>query len=327
MKNGPTSTKEDSVDKNQVLVLMFMAVGVILLMILAYLSYKMIGRTLQLNQFKKALESNRPTILTQKVSFEKDTKEGESQHFMEKTHAFLLHAGMTFNPYLFLGAVGLLGVGFGALMLLLLKNFLALAVGVFVGIYLPIYIIGMISDARRIDFNQALSEAMSVVVRMMRNGVGFEQALRRSVDISSSKLFKQLMQTFLKEKDLLGDEQAFAAIFPYVKSEELRLFALAIDVGKSSGGKFSSTLEKLERSIRQRVQLQRKITVATREAKVGSYMIVGILVLIFVMLDHNFAGKITDYFFGSDSGRLYFMGIITWVGIGLFVNSRLTRIA
>ncbi|HHD84319.1 MAG TPA: hypothetical protein ENK93_05515 [Campylobacteraceae bacterium] len=227
---------------------------------------------------------------------------------------------------LFLTIVGLSGVVGGALLYMVLDNPIALLIGAGVIGATPFVVRNRLIELRVRNFNEALSEAMSIIVRMMRNGVGFEVALRRAVEISQSKLFQTLFAKYLREKDVISEEKAFENMYRHVDSAELRIFGLAITIGKSSGGKFSNTLEKLEQSIRQRVLLQKKVTVATREAKVGSYMIVGLLIFIFFILDSNFDGKIVEHFFHTKEGKFQMLLILVWVGVGLGINEKLTKV-
>lgn len=282
-----------------------------------------------LYKFKKAINEQKEQLLIEEKREKKrsDDQKSEIDDFLKKIEQKLLYAGAgKLNAYGFIMIV-LTSALIGAfLFYFLVKNILAAFVGLFVLGYIPINILGLFVDSRGAAFNIALSEAMSIVVRMMRNGVGFEQALKRSVEISASKMFRDVFSIYLKEKDLVGDEVAFEKMSRHVDSNEARIFALSIMIGKSSGGKFSSTLEKLESSIRDRVKLQRKIAVATQEAKVGSYLIIALIGFIFVMMNESLNNKLVDYFFYTDEGRLYFMFVMLWVGIGLFLNSVMTKV-
>ncbi len=274
-------------------------------------------------KLKEVLSSKEASILQQ----QENAKQQKSIVFLNKIIEGLSYAGWyTINYSIFL-----LIVLFSALLFVLLfyytfSNILAVFIGAVIGGAIPFYIMNMVIFSRTRKFNEALSEAMSVIVRMMRNGVGFEVALKRAVEISQSPLFHSLFKQFLAEKDLITEKKAFENMYKKVRSAEIKIFGLAIGIGKSSGGKFSNTLEKLESSIKQRVTLQRKVTVATREAKVGSFMIVGLLVFIFFILDSNFNGKIIEHFFHSAQGKMEILFVFMWVGIGLFINEKLTKV-
>ena len=101
---------------------------------------------------------------------------------------------------------------------------------------------------------------------------------------------------------------------------------MAIHIGKDSGGKFSDTLAKVEQTITYRKKLQNKIDVFTREASFSSYIVAGIGVFLYFMIDYNFQGKIHHYFMTSPYGRWQLLGIIFWVIVGLVINKIMTRV-
>lgn len=179
---------------------------------------------------------------------------------------------------------------------------------------------------RKREFNHSFAKAISVVVKMMRNGIGFEQALYKSVMTSNSATFKSLFSQYFLEKNTIGEEEAFANMNKHIDSKELRIFAMAVKIGRQSGGQFSATLDKVEQTLRYRKKMQDKVGVITREGMIGSYMIAGINVMLYFMIDMNFNGKVNEYFFTSEWGRWQLFGIGLWMVAGLAVNRMITRI-
>lgn len=161
---------------------------------------------------------------------------------------------------------------------------------------------------------------------MMKNGVGFDQALKKAIETSNSKILQDIFAIYFKEKNTMGEKSAFESMKKYIHSKELDLFAMSIIIGRSSGGKFSNTLEKVEQSITFRKKLQEKADVITTEATLGSYIVAAIGVVLYFMIDFNFQGKISEYFFNAPYGRWQLFGIVLWVGVGLVVNKYLTRV-
>ncbi len=298
-------------------------VTLLLAAIIIVLSFSYGKERFDTQKLKKVLSQKEESIL----AHQKDFSDRKSILFFQKISDDLLLAGLDMiNGVTFLAVVALCGLIGMVAFYMVFDNIMALFIGAFLGGVIPFTVKNMLIMIRAKNFNEALSDAMSVVVRMMRNGVGFDIALKRGVEISQSKLFQRLFFTYLSQKDVISEEKAFENMFKYVKSSELKIFGLAIGIGKSSGGKFSSTLVKLEHSIKQRVLLQKKVTVATREAKVGSYMIIGLLIFIFFILDSNFEGKIIEHFFHTKDGKFEMLMILMWVGLGLFINEKLTKV-
>lgn len=208
-----------------------------------------------------------------------------------------------------------------------LKNiYIGVVLGLLVGSGISYWIIELIISYKTIQFNRALAIVISVLVKMMKNGVGFEQSLQKAVDISSSVMLKNVFSRFFHEKNTIGEEEAFDNMNKYIKSRELRIFALSVKIGRASGGRFSQTLHKVELTIRHRKKMQEKIDVVTRESSVGSYLIAGIAVFLYFALNANFQGKIQHFYMTSHYGRFELLGIIAWVIFGLFINRIITRI-
>ncbi len=303
--------------------ILFFLFASLLLSAIIVLSFSYTKEKIDAIKLKKVLLAKEDSILKQQNA----QKEKKSGRILQKIEEDLFFSGFdTVSPYLFVSVVSLSGFIGAAVFYMVFDNAFALLIGAFLGGSIPFGIKNILISMRIKEFNEALSDAMSVIVRMMRNGVGFEIALKRSVEISQSKLFQELFAKYLSQKDVISDEKAFENMYKYVNSAELRIFGLAIGIGKSSGGKFSNTLEKLEHSIKRRVLLQRKVTVATREAKVGSYLIVGLLIFIFFILDSNFDGKIVEHFFHTKGGKFEMLMILVWVGFGLFINAQMTKV-
>jgi len=175
-------------------------------------------------------------------------------------------------------------------------------------------------------FNQALVTMISLMVRMIRNGIGLDQALERAISVNSDAFFKTIMQQFIHQRTTIGEEQAFKNLILSIDSKELRILALAIKIGKGTGGALSGTLEKLEKSLLDNEKLQRHIDAKTQETKIGSYLIIVLIATIFLVLDLTFNGDIHRYFFFTLKGKISFLIILAWVGIGIYINSVLTRI-
>ncbi|MBN2869558.1 MAG: type II secretion system F family protein [Campylobacterales bacterium] len=215
---------------------------------------------------------------------------------------------------------------FGAAIYLFLQHWFGFLLGSVAGVSVLWMFLNAKVLRRKIEFNRSFMIAISVLVKMMRNGIGFEQALAKSVKASNSAMFRKLFERFLQEKNRIGEIEAFENMNREIDSKELRIFALAVKIGRESGGHFSSTLEKVEDTLRYRKKMQDKVSVITREANIGSYMVASLNVLLYFMIDVNFGGKVSEYFFTSEWGRWQLLAIGVWMIAGLMVNRWITRI-
>ena len=238
----------------------------------------------------------------------------------------MLLANLNFLPCFLNMFTVVLGLAIGVLFYLYLDHWVGYILGMILAILLVYFILETIISHRSKVFNRALAIAISILVKMMKNGVGFEQALIKCIEVSSSKMFQDLFEIYLKEKNTIGEMESFKSMSKHIESKELNIFAMSIKIGKSSGGKFSDTLEKVELTITYRKKLQDKIDVFTREASFGSYIVAAIGVFLYFMLDFNFQGRVHEYFMTSPYGRWQLLGIALWVVIGLVVNKLMTKV-
>lgn len=192
--------------------------------------------------------------------------------------------------------------------------------------FFPLLVLKKIIDSRLDDFNFGLKVIIDKVTSMMKSGVGFEQALKKSVTTTKSKLTKEIFSIYLNEKDIIGEDKAFEKMFKMVESKELRIFYLTISIGRQSGGKFSNTLEKLRKTLHDQGEIKQEITSSTKEIKVGSYMIVIIVIVIYEMLNSSMNDVLDEHFFGTSQGQIQIFFIAIWVAFGLFINNLLTKV-
>jgi len=253
-------------------------------------------------------------------------EKNDSKAFVEKLNSIMTHAGFNFSLLVFILIFTAFILFLGSLFSLFVAHWSGFLIGVPFGILIFSMIMQSIIESRKKRFNKALAVSISVLVKMMKNGIGFEQALNKSIAVSSSPLFKEIFNKFFQEKNTIGEIEAFEHINNYVNSKELRIFALAIKIGRASGGQFSNTLEKVEHTIAYREKMQEKVDVVTREGSIGSYVVVFITIFLYFALNGNFDGKLNAYFMESDFGRFQLLGISLWVFLGIMANKFITKV-
>jgi len=223
-----------------------------------------------------------------------------------------------------------ISLAFGALAAILIyfviPHILTLVICFLLFASFPYVVLLKIISLRQEEFNNSLKEVIDKVTSMMKSGVGFEQALRKAVITCKSDFARDVLNIYLNEKDIIGEVKAFEKMFILVDSKELRIFYLTIMIGRQSGGKFSNTLDKLRKTLQDQGELKQEIISSTKEIKVGTYMILGLVVFIYIMMNKSLEGTLDAHFFGSTEGKIQMFFIALWVGFGLFVNNLLTKV-
>ncbi len=291
--------------------------------VLLYIFYIEMKRVRHISIIKEIISSKYD--VTNDLLTEKKEKI-ENQNILTKIEDLMVRAGMNFSVYIFIIIFIIFVSVVGGSFSLFLRHWSGYVIGIPFAFFTFNMILQGIITRRRKEFNRLLAVAIAVLVKMMKNGIGFEQALTKSVEVSSSAMFKELFNGFFKEKNAIGEEEAFNHLNKKVHSKELAIFALAIKIGRASGGQFSNTLEKVEKTINYRKKMQEKVDVVTREGSFGSYIVVGIAVFLYFSLNGNFDGKLHTYFMESEWGRFQLLGIALWVFTGMIINKMITRV-
>lgn len=289
--------------------------------LLAYILYVEYKRKRHVEYIKKSIAFTDEEFL----EILKEKKEN-SKAFVDRLNTIITYAGFKFSLPVFILIFTAFVLFLGSLFSLFLKHWSGFFIGIPFGTLIFAMIVQSIIENRKKRFNKALAVAISVLVKMMKNGIGFEQALSKAISVSSSSLFKEIFDKFFQEKNTIGEAEAFEHVHNYIDSKELRIFALAIKIGRESGGQFSNTLEKVEETISYREKMQEKVDVVTREGSVGSYVVIFITIFLYFALNGNFNGRLNAYFMDSEFGRFQLLGISLWVFLGIIANKFITRI-
>lgn len=192
--------------------------------------------------------------------------------------------------------------------------------------FFPYLFLVKLIKTREEEFNTSLKAMIDKVTSMMKSGVGFEQALKKSILTSKSKLTQDVFNIYINEKAIIGEDKCFEKMFDIIESKELRIFYLTISIGRKSGGKFSNTLDTLRKTLQDQGEIKQEITSSTKEIRVGTYMIIGLIVFTYIMMNNALNNALNAHFFGSDIGKIQMFFISLWVAFGIFINNLLTKI-
>lgn len=306
-------------------ILVLIIVVPILLIITGYLSYLYYLEWNKTNKMIRLLASDTNKILEEQKRKQRTISTKQEDNWLVKKLRF---AGfdIPFVEYYFIAIC----LGFGFLSATFI-NFVATSAIVFVSSFaifsfFPLLVLKKIVDGRREEFNFGLKVIIDKVTSMMKSGVGFEQALNKSVLTSKSKFTKEVFSIYLNEKDIIGEDKTFEKMFKVVDSKELRIFYLTVSIGRQSGGKFSNTLEKLRKTLHDQGEIKQEITASTKEIKIGTYMIIGMVVSIYYMMNSSLNGVLNEHFFYTDKGKIQMFFIIVWIMFGIFINNMLSKI-
>ncbi len=232
----------------------------------------------------------------------------------------------SYAEYVFMFISIAFGILMGFFLYIVMGSPIAFIVGVLIFAFIPYLVLTKVIANRQEEFNFGLKSIIDKVTSMMKSGVGFEQAFKKSILTNRSQLTKDIFGIYINEKDIVGEDKVFERIFEKVESKELRIFYLVIKIGRQSGGKFSNTLETLRKTLHDQGTIKQEITSSTKEIKMGTYMIILLTIGMYMMMNSVFEDALNQHFFGSDDGKLQMFFIILWVSFGIFINNMMTKI-
>jgi tight adherence protein B len=181
-----------------------------------------------------------------------------------------------------------------------------------------------VAEQRTARIETQLADAIDLLVGALRAGAALLAALEASLRESRDPLRTYLQDVVTRIR--LGDDprEVLAELPARVPLETFRLFAMALAVHWEVGGSLASTLSTVGRTIRDRVELSRRVQAQGIEAHVSVAAVVVIAyVLAFLMWRTN--PERMELFVQSGVGTELVTAVIGLQAIGLVWMSRISR--
>ena len=218
-----------------------------------------------------------------------------------------------------------LGLGLAVALLVFLKSgafLLSLGVGVLVGAGLPHLVVGKLIKKRINKFNAKFADAIELLVRGLRSGLPVTETLQvvaQEVDGPVGVEFKGIVDRIKVGRTM---EEALQVTADRLGIPEFNFFCITLAIQRETGGNLAETLSNLADVLRKRSQMKLKIRAMSSESK-ASAMIVGALPFIVFGLIWWINPKYIDTFFTDERLIVIGLGGFTWMGIGVFIMSKM----
>ncbi len=274
---------------------------------------------------KKASAAQANTPEARRKAIELQLKEAERKERKARMTmaAKLKHAGLSMNVRTFWIVSGVLGLVSAVLPLLFgLNPFLALGIGIIVGLGLPRWIVGFIGKGRMKKFSSEFANAVDVIVRGIKSGLPVHDCFKiiaREAPAPLGPEFQRLVENMSVGLTL---PQALDKMFERMPTPELRFFAIVIAIQQKTGGNLAEALSNLSTVLRARRMMGEKIKALSSEA-IASAGIIGslppaVMALVFVTTPSYMSLLFTD-----QRGNIMLMGAGLWMAIGVFVMRKM----
>ena len=202
--------------------------------------------------------------------------------------------------------------------------FLALFLGLFIGIGGPHFIIGKMAKRRVNKFTNNFPDAIELMVRGLRSGLPITETL----GIVANEIVGPVGVEFrvVNDKMKIGRtmEAALQETADRLGTAEFQFFVITLAIQRETGGNLAETLSNLADVLRKRAQMKLKIRAMSSESKASAY-IVGALPFIVFGLIWFINGQYMQNFF-IDQRLIIAGGIgLVWMAIGAFIMSRMVN--
>lgn len=203
---------------------------------------------------------------------------------IDKLELTLRSTGIQIDVEEYIALVIISMVFFGLAAGLLSRHFLLIIPGAILGYFMPKLWVNSKRAGRIKAFNDALPDMIITIVGSLRAGYSFVQAMK-TVSEESEAPVKDEVIIFLKETSYgVTMEDALNNLKARMPSNDLDLMVQAILIQRQVGGNLSMILEVIEKTIRERNEIDRHVRALTAQGKLSG-IVVGLLpVIIFVVL-------------------------------------------
>ena len=212
---------------------------------------------------------------------------------------------------------------------IILKN-LGLAIVLAVAAYfVPLVWVAIVRAKRKQAFNDQILDTLIMIANGLKAGYSFLQALEMVSKESLPPMSKELKRV-LKENSLgMNLEETLMALNNRVESEDWDLVTTVVLIQRQVGGNLAEVLEKIGKTIRERMRIKGDIQTKTAQAKVSGLLVAALpfgLGLMIYVLNPTFMMKLFTFKMGWFRGWFLVIGGLIWEAIGMLIIKKIVDI-
>ncbi len=235
----------------------------------------------------------------------------------------LAQAGLSATPVQFYVASAGLGIVVMLAALVVHQNILiAIPAGAGVGLGLPRWIIGFLAKRRMTRFTSQFADAMDVIVRGIKSGLPVHECLKIIAKESSDPLGPEFNRLVENVGMGLALDQSLERMQDRMDTNELRFFAIVMNVQQRVGGNLAEALGNLSSVLRARKLMREKVKALSSEATASAAVIAVLPPGVVGMISITSPAYMLPMFHDS-RGHLMLIGAGLWMGLGIFIMRRM----
>ena len=212
---------------------------------------------------------------------------------------------------------------------ILLKNLPIAILLAIVAYFVPLIWINVFKAKRKQAFNDQILDTLIMIANGLKAGYSFLQALEMVSRESVPPMSKELKRV-LKENSLgLNLEDTLVALNSRVESEDWDLVTTVVLIQRQVGGNLAEILEKIGKTIRERMRIKGDIQTKTAQAKVSGMLVAalpfGLGIMIYI-LNPAFMSKLFTFKMGWFRGWFLIIAGLIWEAIGIVIIKKIVDI-
>ena len=212
---------------------------------------------------------------------------------------------------------------------MILKN-LGLAIVLAIIAYIaPLMWVNIARAQRKQAFNNQILDTLIMIANGLKAGYSFLQALEMVSRESVPPMSKELKRV-LKENSLgMNLEDTLIALNNRVESEDWDLVTTVVLIQRQVGGNLAEVLEKIGKTIRERMRIKGDIVTKTAQAKVSGMLVAALpfgLGFMIYVLNPGFMSKLFTFQMGWYRGWMLVVAGLLWECIGILIIKKIVDI-
>ncbi|MBI1366928.1 MAG: pilus assembly protein [Alphaproteobacteria bacterium] len=193
------------------------------------------------------------------------------------------------------------------------------------GLGAPNWFVGFAKARRQKKFADEFSNAIDVIVRGVKSGLPVNECLKIIAAEAPKPVCEEFYQLTEGIRIGLSLEQALARMYERMPLQEVSFFGIVLMIQQKTGGNLAEALSNLANVLRGRKLMEGKIKALSAEAK-ASAMIIGALPFLVMGAVKLSSPDYLQPLFTEKVGNLILIGAGLWMGLGVFVMSKMIKI-
>ncbi|WCT72153.1 type II secretion system F family protein [Sphingomonas naphthae] len=200
--------------------------------------------------------------------------------------------------------------------------FLTFLLGLAVGVGLPHLVVSKLIARRVAAFTARFPDAIDLLVRGLRSGLPIGETLGvvgHEVPGPVGVEFRGVTDRMRIGRTM---DQALQETADRLLTAEFQFFVISLAIQRETGGNLAETLSNLAEVLRKRSQMKLKVKAMSSESKASAWIIGVLPFLVFGLISFINPGYMHGFFHDE---RLMIVGLggLGWMGVGVFIMSRM----